>query len=179
MRTGLLVGALCFQILLAISSSQVSAACRTSPVPAPDSDTRTIEATTRDLAEDDASPTARLAEGTTPRFHAAITAGIAQAAVACRSVDQQAPLPIQQAVASFQDGQASTAAMTATAADASSSAGSVVVTDPNSSSKSAPASGGGTASTPALTSAALSIDTTKTAPAATSTTSAEPVSPTR
>jgi hypothetical protein len=155
--------------LLAISSSQVSATCLNSPVSAPGSDTRAIEATTRDLAGTDASLTAdlvRLAEGTTPRFRTAIAAGLAQAAIACRSVDQQASLPVQQAVASFQGGQfqasfaavagdLSTAATTAAASDASSSAGGAVVTNPISSSKSGPASGGGIASPPALTSAVL------------------------
>jgi hypothetical protein len=193
MRTGPLVAALCFQILLAISSSQVSATCLNSPVSAPDSDSRAIEATTRDLAGTDASLTAdlvRLAEGTTPRFQTAISAGFAQAAIAYGSVDQQASLLIRQTVGSLEDrqfqasfaavaGDLSTAATTAAAADASSSAGSVVATNPNSSSKSAPASGGGTASMPALTSAALSINTTNIAPARTSTTATEPVSPTR
>ena len=75
---------------------------------APNSDTRTIEATTRDLAGTDASLAAdlvRVAEGTTPRFQTAIAAGLAQAAIACSTVDQQAAQLIQQAVASFQDGQ--------------------------------------------------------------------------
>jgi hypothetical protein len=189
MRTGPLVEVLYFQILLAISSSQVSATCLNSPVSAPGSDTRAIEATTRYLAGTDASRAAdlvRLAEGITPRFQSAISAGFAQAAIACGSVDQQASLLIQQTVGSLEDrqfqassaavaGGLSTAATTAAAADASSSAGSVVATNPNSSSKSGPESGGGIASPPALTSAVLSR--TYIAPATTS--AAEPVSPSR
>src|SRR5882762_6136472 len=73
---------------------------------APNSDTLTIEATTRDLAGTDASLAAdliRVAEGTNPRFRTAIAAGLA--AIACSTIDQQAAQLIQQAVAGFQDGQ--------------------------------------------------------------------------
>ena len=38
-----------------------------------------------------------------PRFRTAIAAGLAQAAIACQTVDQQAALPIQQAVASVDE----------------------------------------------------------------------------
>src|SRR5216684_2997625 len=112
---------------------------------APNSDTRTIEATTRDLAGTDASLAAdiiRVAEGTSPRFQTAIAAGLAQAAIACATVDQQAAQLIQQAVAGFQDGQfqasfaavagdLSTAATEAATAFADSSVGSVVIINPN------------------------------------------------
>src|ERR1019366_3952854 len=111
----------------------------------------TIEAVTRHLAGTDASLAAdlvRVAEGTVPRFQTAIAAGLAQAAIACSTVDQQATQTIQQAVASFQDGQfqasfaavagdLSTAATAAATSFATGSAGSVVVTNPNTS----PASG--------------------------------------
>src|ERR1700730_14584408 len=159
MRTRLIAQALCVQALLAVSVGQGWAACISPPLSAqaisqfksdpqaliaPNSDTRTIEATTRDLAATDASLAAdlvRLAEGTIPRFQTAIAAGLAQAAIACGSVDQQAALLIQQAVAGFQDGEfqasfaavagdLSTAATVAAQAFAVGSVGSVVVTNP-------------------------------------------------
>jgi hypothetical protein len=162
---------------------------------APNSDTRTIEATTRDLAGTDASLAAdlvRLAEGTIPRFQTAIAAGLAQAAIACGNVDQQAALLIQQAVAGFQDGQfqasfaavagdLSTAATEAATAFASSSVGSVVVTNPNTSRASSPTRGSGSVSQ----AASLTITATNTpktnSPALNSpaTTAADTVSPTR
>ncbi len=205
MRFGFLVGALGFQVFLALSPARASAACLTPPLSpqaiaefkshpqslvAPGSDTRTIEATTRDLAGTDASLSAELvhlAEGTSPRFQTAIAAGLAQAATACASVDQQASLLIQQAVAGFQDGQfqasfaavagdLSTAATAAAAAFASSSAGSVVVINPNPPSKSGGlASGGGATTTQVLTSAVLSINTSSTTTGIAAT-AAQPVS---
>jgi hypothetical protein len=162
MRIRLIAQALCVQTLLVISVDQGWAACLAPPLSAqsisqfksnpqalvaPNSDTRTIEATTRDLAGSDASLAAdlvTLAKGTTPRYQTAIAAGLAQAAIACGTLDQQAALLIQQAVADYQDGQfqasfaavagdLSTAATAAAAAYASGSAGSVVVTNPNTS----------------------------------------------
>ncbi len=148
--------------LLAISANQGWAGCMKPPASdqvisqfrahpdglvAPGSDTRTIEATTRDLAGTDASLAAdliKVAQGTSPRFQTAIAAGLAQAAIACSTVDQQAGQTIQQAVASFQDGQfqasfaavagdLSTAATAAATAFADGSVGSVVVINPNTS----------------------------------------------
>lgn len=163
---------------------------------APDSDTRTIEALVRDLAATDPSLAAeivRLAEATTPRFRTAIAAGLAQAAVACTNVDQNAALLIQQAVASFQDGDfqnsfaavagdLSTAATTAALSSAVSSVGSVEVINPNKGGGSTtnPGGGGGIAffliaSGGATTGANNSTGTTPT----TSTTAATPVSATR
>ncbi len=163
MRARLLVETLFVQILLAISIGDVwAAACVNPPVSAqsisqfksnpqafisPDSDTRTVEAFVRDLAGTDASLAVdfvRVATEATPRFQTAIAAGLAQAAIACSTIDQQAGLLIQQAVASFQDGQfqaafaavagdLSTAATTAALASATSGFGSVVVTNPNTS----------------------------------------------
>src|SRR6201996_3685394 len=112
---------------------------------APDSDTRTVEANVRDLAGSDASLAAdmiKVAESTTPRFRTAIAAGLAQAAISCQSIDQQASLTIQQAVAGFEDGQfqssfaavagdLSTAATDAALSSATGSVGSVVVVNPN------------------------------------------------
>ena len=124
---------------------------------APDSDTRTIEATTRDLAGTDASLAAdfiRIAQATSPRFRTAIAAGLAQAAIACATVDQQAAQLIQQAVAGFQDGQfqasfaavagdLSTAATAAATASAEASVGSVVIVNPATAGRSNTNPGGG------------------------------------
>jgi hypothetical protein len=124
---------------------------------APNSDTRTIEATVRDLAGTDASlapELVQLAQGTVPRYQAAIAAGLAQAAIACSNVDQQSGLLIQQAVAAFQDGQfqasfeavagdLSTAATNAATSSAASSAGSVIIVNPNAGGKAATNPGGG------------------------------------
>jgi hypothetical protein len=162
MRVKMIIKALYIPALLAISLTQGWASClkpplsdqgisqfRSSPqaLVAPNSDTRTIEAMTRDLAGTDASLAAdlvRVAKGANPRFRTAIAAGLAQAAIACATVDQQAAQTIQQAVASFQDGQfqasfaavagdLSTAATAAATAFATGSFGSVVVTNPNTS----------------------------------------------
>src|SRR5450755_3462610 len=177
MYARIMFNVLCIGASLAISASQGLAGClkppasdltmsqfRTHPegLVAPPSDIRTIEATTRDLAGTDASLAAdliRVAKGTSPRFRAAIAAGLAQAAIACATVDQQAGQVIQQAVANFQDGQfqasfaavagdLSTAATEAASASASVSVGSVVITNPNKSptpSTTTPGSGGAAA----------------------------------
>jgi hypothetical protein len=172
MSTRITLEALCAIALLAISSNQGWAGCLKPPASdlvisqfrahpqglvAPDSDTRTIEATTRDLAGTDASLAAdliKVAQGTSPRFQTAIAAGLAQAAIACSTVDQQAAQTIQQAVASYEDGQfqasfaavagdLSTAATAAASAFAESSVGSVVIINPNSSPRSTLTPGGG------------------------------------
>src|SRR6195256_70328 len=172
MTTRIVSTALVGAALLAVSVTQGWAGCLKPPASdqaisqfranpqglvAPNSDTRTIEATTRDLAGTDASLAAdiiRVAEGTSPRFQTAIAAGLAQAAIACATVDQQAAQLIQQAVAGFQDGQfqasftavagdLSTAATEAATAFATSSAGSVVVSNPNASPRSTLRPGGG------------------------------------
>ena len=179
MRTRTILKALYLPALFAISVTQVSAACLKPPATAeainqfrsnpqalvaPNADTRTIEATTRDLAGTDASLAAdliRVAEEATPRFRTAIAAGLAQAALACENVDQQAAQMIQQAVAGFQDGQfqasfaavagdLSTAATAAATASATSSAGSVVIVNPNTSPRSTTARGGGGGAVTAL-----------------------------
>ena len=112
-----------------------------------DTDARTVEATARDLAGTDpalAQQLVQIAKDTRARFKAAIAAGLAQAALACMSVDQQAALQIQQSVAAFPDGQfqalfadvvgdLSTAATAAAESAAIGSAGSVVVTNRNTS----------------------------------------------
>ena len=124
---------------------------------APGADTRTIEAMVRDLAGTDATlavELVQLAQGASPRFQTAIAAGLAQAAVACETVDQQAGLVIQQAVAGFADGEfqnafaavagdLSTAAVAAAAESATSAVGSVVVTNPNPGSGTTTNPGGG------------------------------------
>jgi hypothetical protein len=157
---------------------------------APNSDTRTIEATTRDLAGTDASLAAdliKVAEGTNPRFRTAIAAGLAQAAIACSTVDQQAAQVIQQAVASFQDGQfqasfaavagdLSTAATAAASAFAESSVGSVVIVNPNTSpGRNTNPGGGGGSAVAQITAPGLTAANTNGA----SNTSAGSVSPTR
>jgi hypothetical protein len=172
MQIKTMLKALCLSALLAVSATQASAACinppasveaisqfRSNPAAlvAPDSDTRTIEATTRDLAGTDASLAAdliRIAKGTTPRFQTAIAAGLAQAAIACSTVDQHAAQLIQEAVANFDDGQfqsafaavagdLSTAATAAANAFATASVGSVVIVNPNGGGKTATTPGGG------------------------------------
>jgi hypothetical protein len=192
-------------VLLAISVTQGWAACLKPPASdqaisqfranpqglvAPDSDTRTIEATTRDLAGTDASLAAdliRVAEGTNSRFRTAIAAGLAQAAIACATVDQQAAQLIQQAVAGFQDGQfqaafaavagdLSTAATEAAAASATSSVGSVVIVNPNTGGPANTKPGGGGASSLTQIAAPAAITATTNNP---STTAAAPVSATR
>jgi hypothetical protein len=156
---------------------------------APDSDTRTIEATTRDLAGTDASLAAdiiRVAEGTNQRFQTAIAAGLAQAAIACATVDQQAAQLIQQAVAGFQDGQfqasfaavagdLSTAATEAATAFATSSVGSVIIVNPNTGGQANTTRGGGVSALVQLTTPAPTAANTNNP----STTAAAPVSATR
>jgi hypothetical protein len=211
MRTRLIAQALCVQILLAVTAGQGWSACLNPPLSAesishfksnpqalvaPDSDARIIEATTRDLAGTDASLAAdlvRLAQGTVPRFQTAIAAGLAQAAIACGNVDQQAALLIQQAVAGFQDGEfqasfaavagdLSTAATEAATAYANSSVGSVVVTNPNTSTAPTTTHGSGsvplivTAVTVTATNSPTTNSPTTNSPAATA---ADTVSPTR
>jgi hypothetical protein len=213
MRAELLVKTLLVQILLAISIGDVRAACVNPPVSAQsisqfksnphqfiaaDSDTRTVEAFVRDLVGTDASLAAdfvRVAKEATPRFQTAIAAGLAQAAIACSTVDQQAGLLIQQAVASFQDGEfqaafaavagdLSTAATAAALASATGSVGSVVVTNPTTSPGSTTqfgGSGGGTTVPVQFTAAAIGVSTTNTNNNANSgtNTAASTISPTR
>jgi hypothetical protein len=211
MRTSRLVQMLCVSILIAVSANPVSAACLNPPASgqtitqfksdpqalvAPNSDARTIEVVARDLAGTDASLAAdlvRVATATIPRFQTAIAAGLAQAAIACATVDQQAALLIQQAVAEYQDGQfqasfaavagdLSTAATEAAAAYATSSAGSVVITNPNTSRPTPTSHGSGSVSQTAQASGGLILadTTTPSTPAAPqSTTAADPVSATR
>jgi hypothetical protein len=148
---------LCFAVI----ASPASASCITPPlsaefikqfksnpgglIPTPDTDARTVEVSTRDLAGTDptlASDLVHVAEGARQRFRSAIAAGLAQAALACLSTDQQAALQIQQTVASFPDGQfqalfavvvgdLSTATTAAAESAATGSAGSVVIVNPN------------------------------------------------
>jgi hypothetical protein len=162
MRAGFFAHALCMLLLLFGASNAWAGACIAPPASeeaiknfkadpdalvAPGADTRTIEATVRDLTATDASLAAefvRLAKKANPRFQTAIAAGLAQAAIACTTIDQHAALLIQQAVASFDDGEfqnafaavagdLSTAAIAAATASAESSIGSVIVTNPNTS----------------------------------------------
>jgi hypothetical protein len=206
MSTGIMFKALGVAALLAIFANSGWAGCLKPPASdqmisqfrahpeglvAPDSDTRTIEATTRDLAGTDASLASdliKVAKGTSPRFQTAIAAGLAQAAIACSTVDQQAAQTIQQAVASYEDGQfqasfaavagdLSTAATAAATAFAESSAGSVVIINPNTSPgrNTNPGGGGGGVAFIQLSAPAATVANTN----GTSTTAAAPVSATR
>jgi hypothetical protein len=211
MRARLLVETLLVPVLLAISICDGWAACVKPPVSAqsisqfqanprafvaPDSDTRTIEAFVRDLVGTDASLAAdfvSIAKETTPGFRTAIAAGLAQAAIACSTVDQQAGLLIQQAVASFQDGEfqaafaavagdLSTAATAAALSSATSSFGSVVIVNPNTATGTATQPGGaGSISPIVFTAAGLTISATNTGNPANNaaSTAASQMSPTR
>jgi hypothetical protein len=145
MRAKILFEVLSLASLLAVFGTQVEAACLTAqlinqfklnPKTLIVADTDT-EGLVKDLVGSDASLAAavfHVAEATTPRFQTAIAAGLALAA------NQQAASLIQQAAASFPDGQFQASfvavggelstAVTATAS-AAGSAGSVTVTNPN------------------------------------------------
>lgn len=160
---------------------------------APDTDTRTIEVQVRDLAGTDASLAAemvKLARTTSARFQTAIAAGLAQAATACQTIDQEAALTIQQAVASFDEGQfqsafaavagdLSTAATEAATSSANASVGSVVIVNPNPGGRPVtnPGGGGSTAFFQ-INSAGVAVSSTPTG-ATNTTTSGNPVSATR
>jgi hypothetical protein len=164
---------------------------------APDSDTRTIEARARELAGTSAILAADLvhiAQGAPRRFQTAIAAGLAQAAVASKNVDQQAGLQIQQAVASYEDGQfqasfaavagdLSTAATAAATESAAGAAGSVVIVNPNRSARLTTNPGGsGTTALVQITSGVVTTNSVNGSGAttpSTTTTAASPVSPTR
>src|ERR1700732_765863 len=163
MRTRIFSRELWLMLCFAAVASPVSAACITPPlsaefikqfksnpgglIPTPDTDARTVEVSTRDLAGTDptlASDLVHVAKGARQKFRSAIAAGLAQAALACLSTDQQAALQIQQTVASFPDGQfqalfamvvgdLSTATTAAAESAATGSAGSVVIVNPNTS----------------------------------------------
>jgi hypothetical protein len=160
---------------------------------APDSDTRVIETKVRDLAGTSAAladDLVRVAQGATRRFQTAIAAGLAQAAIACNNVDQQAALQIQQAVASYDDGQfqssfaavagdLSTAATAAAEESATGAVGSVVIVNPNQSPRSTTDPGtGGTTAFAQITSGVVTVGS-GTLSISTTTTAANPVSPTR
>ena len=165
-------------------------------IPSPDTDARAVEATARDLAGTDpalAQELVQIAKGARPRFKAAIAAGLAQAALACMSIDQQAALQIQQSVASFPDGQfqalfaavvgdLSTAATAAAELAASGSSGSVVVTNLNISPANKTLRGGG-GSTVGFSPGVFAVTSPSNAkggtPGSVGNTSANPVSATR
>lgn len=160
---------------------------------APNADTRTIEATVTNLVGTDSSLAAdfiHIAEGATPRFRTAIAAGLAQAAVACTSIDQQAARMIQQAAASFEDGDfqasfaavagdLSTAAADAAAASASTSVGSVIIVNPNNSPATTSSPRGGGSGLTLVQITATTASTGSTSAPSSSTTAASPVSPTQ
>jgi len=161
-------------------------------LPDASSDPHGVEAATRVLAGTDAAlaeELVKIAKTAQPTLQTAIAAGLAQAALACATVDQDAAQQIQQAVANFDnvEFQALFAAIagdltTAATSAAVGSAGSVVITNPNRSKATAGnPSTGGTPSTTVINAvgsavfsvAAPSLTTAGAASAAT------PVSPTR
>jgi hypothetical protein len=153
----------------ALSGNPTVAACMTPPlsfeaidqfklnprslIPSPSTDRRAVEASTRDLAATEpqlAPDLVHVAQTAQRSFQGAIAAGLAQAELACRGVDQQA-------VAGFEDGQfqamfaavvgdPSTAATDAAISAATGSAGSVVIINPNRSVRSSSSPGGGSGS---------------------------------
>jgi hypothetical protein len=212
MRTRVIASKLCAQVLLTsfiiLSGTIVARAapCVAPPATAeaiadfkknpqaliaPNADTRTIEATVTDLVGTDpdlAADMIHLAEDAVPRFRTAIAAGLAQAAIACTNVDQHGALTIQQAVASFENGDfqasfaavagdLSTAAAEAASASAASSVGSVAIVNPNRSAATATTPGGGGG--PTLIQITATTPTTPGTTPTTSTTAASPVSATR
>lgn len=214
MRTRVIASKLCAQLLLAVlailsgtisaraapcvappATAQAIADFKSNPqaLVAPNADTRTIEATVTELVGTDpglAVDMVHLAEDAIPRFRTAIAAGLAQAAVACTNIDQQAALTIQQAVASFENGDfqasfaavagdLSTAAAEAAAASATASVGSVVIVNPNLSPATATNPGGGAGPTLAQITATTATTGSTTTTPTTSTTAASPVSATR
>jgi hypothetical protein len=210
MRTRVTKRELWLVLLFALGASPASAACISPPlapefinkfksnpqglIPSPETDARAVETTTRDLAGTDptlAPDLVHVAEGALPRFQAAIAAGLAQAAMTCLGVDQNAALQIQQAVASFQDGQfqalfaavvgdLSTAATAAAESAATTSVGSVIITNPNSSpgTKTTPGGGGSLAPVVIGTTGVFAVSSPRTANTVGST-SSSPVSATR
>jgi hypothetical protein len=209
MRCGSVTRLLSAQIVLAASCVSIAwaAPCVAPPVSpesiaefksnpgalvAPNADTRSIETRVRELAGTSANlapDLVNLAHATTPRYRTAIAAGLAQAAVACNNIDQQAALQIQQAVAGFENGQfqasfaavagdLSTSATAAAASSATGNAGSVVIVNPNRSTRltSNPGGGGGRSAVVQITQGTIVINA---APDAGTTTAADPVSPTR
>jgi len=206
MRTGLIAKALFFQLLLASCAGHAWAAPCVAPpasaetidqfkanpqsIIAPSFDTRTVESSVRDLAATDATLAKELVgllQNAPPRFRTAIAAGLAQAAIACSTIDQEAGLLIQQAVASVEDaefqasfaavaGDISTAATEAALASATASVGSVIVVNPNASpGPTKTPGGGGGLSLVRITAGTVRTGTTPT----TTTTAASPVSATR
>jgi hypothetical protein len=209
MRCGSMTRLLSAQIVLAcVASVAMAAPCIVPPVSpesiaefksnpealvAPNADTRSIETRVREHAGTSASlapDLVNLAQGTTPRYRTAIAAGLAQAAVACNNVDQQAALQIQQAVASFENGQfqasfaavagdLSTSATAEAASSATGNAGSVVIVTPNRSTRTTTnPGGGGRSAVVQITQGTIVINATEN-PDAGTTTAADPVSPTR
>jgi hypothetical protein len=158
-----------------------------------DTDARAVEAIVRDLAGTDpsvAEDLVHMAAGAPPRFKTAIAAGLAQAAVACGSIDQQAALLIQQAVAGLPDGDfqasfaavagdLSTAATEAALSSANVSVGSVVIVNPNTSPGSPKQVAGGGSSTLAQITAGTVVTARTPAASSPSTTAASPVSATQ
>jgi hypothetical protein len=209
MRIDLVVKALCVPILFAVLASPTlakpciapplsaadldRAASNLEALVAPTADARAIETQVRDIVGSDSSFATKvvaLARGVSPRFRTAIAAGLAQAAVACETVDQEAALTIQQAVAGLDDGEfqnafaavagdLSTAAAEAAGTAATGSVGSVVVTNHNGASPLSTAPGGGRANPIFQINSTGFITRTSTSNSSGTASAASPVSATR
>jgi hypothetical protein len=131
-----------------------------STILSPGTDGSAVAASTRDLAATEPQLVPDLGHVTQtaqPRFQGAIAAGLAQAALSCPGVDQQAALQVKRAVAGFKDsqfqalftavvGDLSTAATRPAIPAATGSAGSVVIINPHRSVRSTSGPDGGGAS---------------------------------
>jgi hypothetical protein len=131
-----------------------------STILSPGTDEPAVTASARDLAATEPQLTPDLghvAQTAQPRFQWAIAAGLAQAALTCLGVDQQAALQVKRAVAGFEDsrfqalfpavvGDLSTAATSPAIPAATVSAGSVVIINPHRSVRSTSGPDGGGAS---------------------------------
>jgi len=180
-ETGNVMGIILMRVVLglvavtAIFGNQAAAACMMVPplafedlnefelntqstILSPGTDGPAGAASTRDLAatEPQLAP-AHVAQTAQPRFQGAIAAGLAQAALTCLGVDQQAALQVKRAVAGFEDsqfqalftavvGDLSTAATSPAIPAATGSAGSVVIINPHRSVRSTSGPDGGGAS---------------------------------
>lgn len=185
-----------------VSTAEINA-FRANPsglISGPSIDARAVEVSARNLAGTDSSlakELVKLAQNAPAELKSAIAAGLAQAAIACSTVDAAAAQEIQLAVASYQDaqfqalfaavsGDFTTAAVEAAAGAAAASAGSVVIVNPAAGGTGSPLVPGGarkSATTPDFPVAGLSVlggtSGRSGTPFGSGTTSANPVSATR
>lgn len=180
MRHNWTASALVISLLLASAAEADAASCLSPATPAetiaafnanPESlltnapDMRALERSVRNLAATQSTLAQALvgvAEKAKPAQQSAIAAGLAQAAMACLSVDAMASQDIQTAVAGFEDitfqstfasiaGDLDTAAVAIAAEAAAASVGSAIVVNPQRAPTGPRVSGGGGAASPAVT----------------------------